>query len=64
MVRGLIAWGRHMGAHAFTIDVAQENAASVALAKKLGFRVEREGSFRKSGTDIIYPNYIFRLDVL
>lgn len=64
MVRGLIAWGRQMGARSFTIDAAQENLASVALAKKLGFRVEREGSFRKSGTEIVYPNYIFRLDIL
>lgn len=60
----LIEAGRAQGVRAFTAAVAQENAASNALLRKLGFRVWKDdGSFRKRGTDIVYKEYVYRLEV-
>ena len=63
MLRALINWGRSSGAVCFTANVAKENDGSNAVMRKLGFRVVAEGSFRKSGTDIVYPEYTYRLDI-
>lgn len=63
MLRALIAEGRRHGVRRFTADVAKENAASCGLLRSLSFRVLRDDeSFRKRGTDIIYPQYTFVLD--
>lgn len=51
------------GGRVFTATAARENAGSNAVLHKLGFRVEKEGSFRKRLTDIVYPAYTYRLDV-
>ncbi len=64
MLRQLIEKGISEGVQSFTAYVAQENAASNALLRKLGFRILREGKgFRKRGTDIVYPEYIYLLEV-
>lgn len=64
MVGALIDAGKQAGARAFTASVAQANAGSNALLRKLGFRVWKDdGSFRKHGTDIVYPEYVYRLDI-
>lgn len=60
MLRALMDWGRSCGARAFSASVAQENAASNAVMRKLGFHVAREGEFRKRGTALVYPEYIYR----
>lgn len=62
MVTALMDWGRREGAASFSANVAQENAGSNAVMQKLGFRVAAEGSFKKSGTDIVYPEYIYKRD--
>lgn len=63
MVSRLIEEGHKRGAKAFTAAVAQENAASCALCRKLGFRVWKDdGTFRKTGTEIVYREYIWRLE--
>ena len=62
MVSGLLKELVSRGAHAFTVSVAKENPGSNALMRKLGFHVEKEGSFRKRNTDIVYAEYIYRLD--
>lgn len=60
----LIEEGRARGVRAFTAAVAQENEASNALMRKLGFRVwKSDGSFRKRGTDIVYREYVYRLEL-
>ena len=59
----LIAAGRESGVTSFSAKVAQENTASNALLRRLGFRVEDTGSFRKRGTDIVYAEYTYALDV-
>lgn len=63
MVSRLIEEGKARGAKAFTAAVAQENTGSNALCRKLGFKVWKDdGSFRKNGTEIVYPEYIWRLE--
>ena len=58
----LIEEGKARGVKAFTAAVAQENAASNALLRKLGFRVWKDdGAFRKRGTEIVYREYVYRL---
>jgi len=61
-LRALIDTGHAEGIRHFTIEAATENTASCALARKVGMRPWKYGSFRKTGTDIIYDNCIFRLD--
>jgi len=64
MVSQLIEEGRKRGVRAFTAAVAKDNAASNALCCKLGFTVWKDdGTFAKSGTDIVYEEYIYRLEV-
>lgn len=63
MIRAMIGFGRSRGGRVFTATAARENAGSNAVLRKLGFRVEKEGSFRKRLTDIVYPAYTYRLDV-
>lgn len=64
MVGCLIEKGKAQGVKSFTATVACENAASNALARKLGFRIwKNDGSFRKKGTEIIYRESIYRLEV-
>lgn len=64
MVGRLIEEGKIRGVRALTATVACENAASNALLRKLGFHVWRDdGSFRKRGTDIVYRELIYRLEV-
>lgn len=64
MVRRLIDEGRKRSVKAFAAAVAQENDGSNALCRKLGFRVWKDcGSFRKTGTEIVYPEFIWRLEI-
>lgn len=62
MLRALMDWGMRSGAQAFSAKVAQENTASNAVMRKLGFRVVGESRFAKRGTDLVYPEYIYRLE--
>lgn len=58
----LIRKGKKMGVCSFSAKVAQDNTASNALLRKLGFHVvSDQGSFRKRGTDIVYPEFSYLL---
>ncbi len=63
IIKALINYGYRKGVRVFTADVAQENSASNAVLRKLGFFIEKEGSFKKYGTDIVYKNYTYRLNI-
>lgn len=63
MIKALISFGYAKGGRRFTADVAQENIASNAVIKKLGFTIQKEGSFKKQGTNIIYNNYTYELNL-
>lgn len=63
-VRLLMAWAAARGAREMTAEAAKENAASCKMLEKLGFSVLREGSFKKYGTDLVFPSRVYakRLD--
>lgn len=63
MIKALIDFGNQNGGRKFTAAVAKENDGSNAVLKKLSFLVEKEGTFKKQGTDIVYDEYIYRLDL-
>lgn len=63
MIMALIQFGYSKGGRVFTADVAQENEGSNAVLKKLGFSIEKEGSFQKRCTDIVYDDYTYRLEI-
>lgn len=63
MVKALIDFGYENGARIFTANVARENAGSNALERKLGFHAAGESSFQKRGTDIVYDEIIYRLEL-
>lgn len=63
LIQALIDFGYAKGGRKFTADIAQENIASNAVIKKLGFTIEKEGCFNKQGTNITYDNYTYKLDL-
>ncbi|MGH4125515.1 MAG: GNAT family N-acetyltransferase [Clostridium sp.] len=63
MIKALIDFCHINGAKKVTAPVAQENIGSNAVLKKLNFYIEKEGTFKKRGTDIIYDEYTYRLDL-
>ena len=63
MIQSLINFCHIHGGTKITASVAKENLASNNVLKKLGFYIEKEGFFRKSGTDIVYDEYTYRLDL-
>jgi RimJ/RimL family protein N-acetyltransferase len=64
LLQKLIETGKEKGIRSFSANVAKENTASNAVLKKLGFHVWKDtGSFSKRGTDIVYPEYTFLLNI-
>lgn len=64
ILQTLIHLGSEKGVRSFSANVAKENIASNAVLLKLGFHVWKDkDSFRKRGTDIIYPEYTYLLEV-
>ena len=61
MVNALIDFARKLGVKSITAPVAQENKASNRVLEKCGFFIDKESSFKKSGTDIVYPSFIYKL---
>ena len=59
IVEALMQMSRDLGGQKITASVAKENPGSNAVLRKLGFSVEKEGTFKKSGTDIVYEEYVY-----
>ena len=57
----MINFARGLGITVITAPVAKENKASNRVMEKCGFVVAGESSFKKSGTDIVYPSFIYKL---
>lgn len=55
----LLDWIRSAGGVLVTAEVAKENTPSVELLKKSGFKVIKEGIFKKYNMNISYESYIF-----
>lgn len=63
MINTLIEFCHINGGKKITASVAKENIGSNAVLKKLNFYIEKEGNLKKSATDIIYDEYMYRLDL-
>jgi len=63
MVTELIDFCYKSGGRKITAAVAQQNLGSNALLRKLGFYIEKKGFFKKQGTDILYDEYTYRIDL-
>jgi [ribosomal protein S5]-alanine N-acetyltransferase len=57
MANGMIQYAQKHGAKKITIDINKENAASNAIAQKLGFVVVSEKSYQKRGTTLTFIDY-------
>jgi len=63
MVHALIDFARSLGIKSITAPVAKENKASNRVMEKCGFFIDGESSFKKSGTDIVHPTFIYKLNL-
>ena len=63
MVHTLIDFARSLGIKSITAPVAKENKASNRVMEKCGFFIDGESSFKKSGTDIVHPAFIYKLNL-
>lgn len=63
MVTAMIEFCSINGAHKLTAKVAKENVGSNALLNKLGFCIEKEGAFKKNGTNIVYDDYTYSMEL-
>ncbi len=57
----MIDYAAGQGAARVTVSVGQENAASNAVVRKLGFRKVGESTYRKRGTDRCCRDYKYEL---
>jgi RimJ/RimL family protein N-acetyltransferase len=63
ILKELINFCALQGGNRVTASVAKENIASNALLIKLGFNIEKEGKFKKTGTDIVFEEYIYSYEL-
>jgi len=63
MVHALIDFAREQGMKSITAPVAQANNASKRVMEKCGFFIDGTSSFIKSGTNIVHPTFIYRLNL-
>jgi len=63
MVHALINFARELGIKSITAPVAKDNKASNRVMEKCSFFIAGESSFKKSGTDIVYPTFIYKLNL-
>ena len=63
MVSALMGYARELGIKSITAPIAKENKASIRVVEKFGFVVAGESSFKKSGTDIVFPAFIYKLEL-
>ncbi len=57
----LISWIERLGGRKITAEVADANAASVALLRKCGFTAQKKTSFAKYHTDIRFDSHVYAL---
>ncbi len=64
ILEALIEQGIQAGIKRFSAVVAKENPGSNTLLRKLGFKIWKDSnSFIKRGTDIIYEEYTYLLEI-
>lgn len=63
MARGMVDYAKKHGAGKVTVRVNQENTASNAVVKKIGFEVIGEKRYKKRGTELEFCDYLYELQV-
>lgn len=63
MVSALILWIKARGGRSVTGEVADDNAASVALLRKLGFTPDRKTRYRKWGEATWFDAHFYKLEL-
>ena len=61
MVGALIRWIKTEGGRSVTAEAADDNRASTALLRKLGFEEERKTRYRKWGEDTWFDAHCYKL---
>ena len=64
MIKALIGLAASNGMTSVTAEVADGNAASVALLEKFGFYKTKATRYKKRGEDTVFDALIFRLDTV
>ena len=64
MIRALIGLAAANGMTSITAEVADGNAASVALLEKFGFYKTKATKYKKYGEDTVFDAHILRLDLI
>ena len=54
-------YAKKHGADKVTVRINQENDASNAIARKLGFEVVGEQHYKKRGTELEFSDYLYEL---
>ena len=63
MIGALLQWIRAQGGTSASGEIADRNAASVALARKLGFAPDEATRYRKWGEETYFDAHIYRVDL-
>lgn len=63
MTQAMINYAKQNGAKKITVEINKENIASNAIAKKLGFKVVGESSYKKRGTNLVLSDYKYELEI-
>lgn len=61
MAKAMMAFAYSLGIRDFQGTIAAENVASARVMEKCGMRLDHTGSFKKRGTDIVYPSSIYKM---
>ncbi|HBB29047.1 MAG TPA: N-acetyltransferase [Clostridiales bacterium] len=63
MAKGMIDYAKKQGAKKITVVVNKKNVASNKIVRNLGFEVVGENSYKKKGTDIVFSDYKYKLNL-
>lgn len=61
MAKAMIDFAYSLGIRSFSATHAIENEASGKVMRKCGMKLDQVSSFKKAGTDIVYPSHIYKL---
>ena len=61
MIKALISWIKAQGGEIVTCEVADDNAASLALLNKFGFVQGKKTHYKKRGTNIYFNSHYYIL---
>lgn len=63
IVQAMIDFARKNGINICSAEAAKDNKSSCRVLEKCGMHIESESSFKKSGTDMVYESYIYKIDL-